>query len=111
VICTSCGAWCRNFPFVKIRQSDIDRLEAFTGHASEVFSNVDEIDSEKRFMKFNEIGDCVFLKKLNGRYACGVYEARPSICRAYPSTIAQNAACRVSSKQTVIVDMSGRFTS
>jgi len=107
-VCTSCGACCRNFPFVKILQSDVDRLEAFTGDAPVAFSNIDEIDSDKLFMKFNDSGDCVYLKKVAGRYACGVYEARPDICRAYPANNVENNACRVNSQQAVIVDMSGR---
>ena len=99
-VCTSCGACCRNFPFVKLLQSDVDRLESFTGQAPETFSNIDEIDSDKLFMKFDESGDCVYLKKIEGSYACGVYEARPGICRAYPANNIENNACRVSSKQT-----------
>ena len=108
--CTSCGACCRNFPFVKVLQSDIDRLETSTGLEPEDFSNIDEIDSQKLFMKFNEKGDCVFLKKIAGTYACGVYEARPTICRAYPANDTENKGCLVSSKRTIIVDMSDELT-
>jgi Fe-S-cluster containining protein len=105
-VCNSCGACCRNFPFVKVLQSDIDRLEASTGLNSRSFSNIDEIDSNKIFMKFSEEGDCVFLKKVEGSYVCGAYEARPSICRAYPANSAEKTGCRISSKQEIIVNMS-----
>ena len=107
-VCTSCGACCRNFPFVKITQHDVDTLESFTGLAPEEFSNIDEIDSEKLFMKFNDSGDCVFLKQTEGGYACGVYAGRPKICRAYPANEAENKGCLVSSNRAVLVDMPGR---
>ena len=105
-VCNSCGACCRNFPFVKVLQSDIDRLENSTGLEPKEFSNIDEIDSNKLFMKFNEKGDCVFLKKIEGQYACGVYETRPSICRAYPANNAENTGCRSSRTRAGIVAMS-----
>ena len=105
-VCNSCGACCRNFPFVKVLQSDIDRLESSTGLEPQEFSNIDEMDGNKLFMKFDEKGDCVFLKKIEGQYACGVYETRPGICRAYPANNAENTGCRESRKRAGIVNMS-----
>ena len=106
-VCNSCGACCRNFPFVKVLQSDIDRLESATGLPPQDFTNIDEIDSNKLFMKFNEKGDCVFLTKISGQYACGVYETRPGICRAYPANSTENTGCRSSRKKAGLVNMSG----
>ena len=96
-ICTCCGSCCRNFAYIPLSQDDIRTLETFTGLTSEEFTdNVDKA-GEKRFMKFQENGDCIFLNKIDGAYSCSVYEARSVTCRAYPSTDIQRETCRVNS--------------
>jgi Fe-S-cluster containining protein len=72
-------------------------LENFTGLTSEEFTDNIDKAGEKRFMKFHENGDCIFLKMIDGAYSCSVYEARSAMCRGYPSTEIQREACRVSS--------------
>jgi len=77
-----------------LSQNDIKTLENFTGLTTEEFaSNIDET-GEKRFMKFQENGDCIFLNIIDGVYSCSVYEARSVTCRDYPSTYIQREACR-----------------
>jgi len=78
-----------------LSQSDIERLEDFTGlNAGEFTDNIDTA-GEKKFMKFQENGDCIFLKTINGYYSCIVYEARSETCRDYPSNDIQREACRL----------------
>ena len=98
-ICNSCGACCRNFAYIQLSQDDIKTLENFTGLTSEKFSNNIDRAGEKRFMKFRENGDCIFLNIIDGAYSCSVYEARSVTCRSYPSTYIQNETCRNNSNR------------
>jgi Fe-S-cluster containining protein len=91
--CNNCGACCRDFPFVRLSRNDIETLENFTKLTSAEFTESIDEAGEKRFMKFKENGDCIFLKLIDGAYSCGVYEARPSTCRGYPSTDLQRKTC------------------
>lgn len=95
--CNSCGSCCRGYAFIRLSENDIKTLENFVGLPSEDFTeNIDKA-GEKRFMKFQENGDCIFLNMTDGAYSCSVYEARSATCRAYPSTDIQREACRVKS--------------
>lgn len=100
-ICIACGACCRNFPYVQLTQNDIDRLESFTGFTPKEFVSCDEKDGENRFIKFKENGECVFLNNTDGHYTCGVYQARPEICSAYPWTDTQDTTCRKLSNREI----------
>ena len=98
-ICTSCGTCCRDFPYIQLSQNEIEKIESFTGLASEEFTNGGERDGEKRFMKFKENGDCVFLNMTDGAYSCSAYEARSNLCREYPVTDIQDKTCRKNSNR------------
>jgi len=95
LICNNCGTCCRNFAYILLSQDDIKTLENFTGLTSEEFTNNVDKAGEKRFMKFQDNGDCIFLKIIDGVYSCSVYEARSVLCRDYPSNDIQREACRV----------------
>jgi Fe-S-cluster containining protein len=92
--CNCCGSCCRNFPYILLSTDDIKALETYTGLSREKFTYSIDKAGLKRFMKFNKIGDCVFLNSINGVFSCGVYEARSSTCREYPSTGIQIETCR-----------------
>ena len=96
-VCNGCGSCCRNFAYIQLSQDDINKLENFTGLNSEKFTNNIDKAGEKRFMKFKENGDCIFLNLIDGAYSCSVYEARSLTCRGYPSTEIQRETCRVRS--------------
>ncbi|ABW68691.1 YkgJ family cysteine cluster protein [Desulfosudis oleivorans] len=97
--CNGCGLCCRDFAYIRLSQDDIKALENFTGLTPEAFAdNVDKA-GEKRFMKFQENGDCIFLNIIDGASLCSVYEARPAACRDYPSTDIQRETCRVNSNR------------
>jgi Fe-S-cluster containining protein len=95
--CDGCGACCRDFAYIQLTQDDIKTLENFTGLTSDDFTNNIDKAGVRRFMQFQDNGDCIFLKMADGAYSCGVYEARPVICRAYPATEIQIKTCRDSS--------------
>jgi len=96
-VCNSCGACCRNYAYIRLSPEDIETLEKFTGLTAEEFSeNIDKA-GEKRFMKFQTNGDCIFLEYSDGAYSCSVYEARSVTCRDYPSSAIQQETCRVCS--------------
>ncbi len=94
-ICNTCGACCRAFAYIQLSQNEITVIESFTGLAAEEFSNSGERNGEKRFMKFKENGDCVFLNITDGAYSCCAYEARSNICREYPASDIQETTCRI----------------
>ena len=97
--CINCAACCRNFPYIQLSQTDVEAIESFTGLAPDEFSNSGEREGEKRFLKFTENGDCIFLKMTDGSYACRIYEARSTICRAYPATDTQHHTCHKNSNR------------
>ena len=80
-----------------LSQDDIKTLENFTGLTSKEFTNKIDKTGEKRFMKFQENGDCIFLITIDGAYSCSAYEARSVTCREYPSNDIQRETCCVSS--------------
>ncbi|MFZ5571488.1 MAG: YkgJ family cysteine cluster protein [Thermodesulfobacteriota bacterium] len=94
-VCDNCGSCCRNFAYILLAQADIKALENFTGLTAEEFTENIDKTGEKRFMKFQENGDCIFLKIKDGSYSCSIYEARSLTCREYPSTDIQIETCRV----------------
>jgi uncharacterized protein len=89
--CTRCPAYCCSYPRISVTERDIARLahhfelpvdrarEKFTYHYSA--DGVDErILRHRKDTVFASV--CRFLDpKTRG---CGVYEARPTVCRQYP---------------------------
>jgi len=98
-VCSGCGLCCRDFAYIQLSQDDIKTLENFTGLTTDEFTNNVDKAGEKRFMKFQENGDCIFLKITDGGGLCSVYKARPATCRSYPSTDIQRETCRVNSNR------------
>lgn len=86
-ICQNCGICCRNFPFVEVSKHDIHLLEKFTGLSFDKFTNPKGYTDEGYFLQTKENGNCLFLKKTSNGHSCGVYIARPQICRDYPVNI------------------------
>jgi Fe-S-cluster containining protein len=96
-VCNGCGSCCKNFTYIRLSRGDTKTLETFTGLISEEFASKIDKAGEKRFMEFQDNGDCIFLSMIDGAYSCSVYEARPVACRDYPSTDIQRETCRVNS--------------
>ncbi len=83
-ICRQCAECCKKHPFVELSKNDIEALEQATGLHHFVFTNRKGKAVEEYFLSFQENGDCFFLSENNAKYSCGVYEARPQVCRDYP---------------------------
>ena len=92
-ICNKCGTCCKNYPFVELSKNEINLLEQMTALHFAVFTNPKGKAVEEYFLQFKANGDCFFLNENNGSYSCGVYEARPGICKNYPSKPRQKEAC------------------
>jgi len=92
-ICTPCGECCRNFPYIPIDKDDINRLKEETNLYRHEFTNVKDAKADEYFLKFNDAGDCIFLKQENNLFSCSVYNARPKICANYPVTDKQFDFC------------------
>ncbi|MGE0410156.1 MAG: YkgJ family cysteine cluster protein, partial [Amphiplicatus sp.] len=88
--CLKCVAYCCSYAHIPVNGRDVKRLAKHF--------NVSEAAAEKRFTKFGDkdsprvlrhtadehfITSCMFLDKETRR--CGIYEARPQICRAFPT--------------------------
>ncbi len=72
--CIKCGECCR-LKF-KLKKSDIERLER---------GKIDWtrfVDEDWKLKVVN--GNCIFLKKKNGKEICSIYKFRPSVCREWP---------------------------
>lgn len=92
-ICKKCAQCCKNFPFIELSKNDINMLEKRTELHCDVFTNSKCEAAEEYFLQFKENGDCFFLVDEKGIYSCGVYEARPRICKNYPSEPLQKKVC------------------
>ena len=92
-ICKKCAGCCKNYPFVGVTKNEMDSLEQMTGLHFEMFTNPKGKVVEEYFLQFQENGDCFFLNENNGNCSCGAYEARPGVCRNYPSQPRQEEGC------------------
>lgn len=92
-ICKKCGECCKHFPFIELTDNDIRVLEVLAKLDFKAFTNQKGEVAEGYFLQFKENGDCFFLKNNDGCYSCGAYEARPGICKNYPSERLQKKAC------------------
>jgi len=92
-ICKKCGECCKNYPFIELSNNEILLLEQVTALHFEVFTNPKGKAVEEYFLQFQANGDCFFLNENNGSYSCGVYKARPGICKNYPLKPKQKEAC------------------
>jgi uncharacterized protein len=105
-ICKKCAECCKDYPFVELSENEIYELEKLTGLPVDAFTNKKGEADEEYFLDFEENGDCFFLNENNGDYSCGVYEARPGICRNYPSKPRQNDVC-AANRELILSDNSG----
>jgi hypothetical protein len=84
--CTQCGNCCGGDPgYVWATEEELARIAQFIGHENPRL--------DKRYLKRvgvryslveKENGDCIFLKRENGKAACSIYPVRPLQCRTWP---------------------------
>ncbi|MGH9899688.1 MAG: YkgJ family cysteine cluster protein [Pyrinomonadaceae bacterium] len=88
--CTKCPAYCCSvYERVKVTRRDISRLARYFGVSDDV--------AEKKFTKLYE-GEQILRRKKDPLFGtackflntktrgCGIYHARPTVCRQYPTT-------------------------
>jgi uncharacterized protein len=92
-ICQKCGKCCKGHPFIELTEKEVNLLEEQTGLTQDQFTCIKNKETGEYFFKFKKNGECVFLTKKNGNHSCSVYNARPKICRDYPSTSEQKETC------------------
>jgi len=89
--CAKCPAYCCSYPEIEITRRDLARLARHFGvsfeQAEERYTKYDAKQGVRllRHQKdtvFDTV--CVFLDQKTRR--CGVYEARPGVCRDYPDS-------------------------
>ena len=84
--CTQCGNCCGGSPgYVWATREEIRKIAEFLGRAD------GWLDSEhlrrvglRYSLTERENGDCIFLKRENGKAMCGIYPVRPLQCRTWP---------------------------
>ncbi|NOT01100.1 MAG: YkgJ family cysteine cluster protein [Phycisphaerales bacterium] len=84
--CTQCGNCCSGPPgYVWVTREEIARIAKFLGRAN---GRLDKAQVRRVGLRHSLTekpdGDCVFLKRRDGKAYCGVYEARPVQCRTWP---------------------------
>ena len=89
--CSKCPAYCCSYPEIEVTPRDIQRLakhfDLSYAQAEERFTKYDAKEKvrELRHQKdriFDSV--CTFLDQKTRR--CGVYEARPAVCRSFPDS-------------------------
>jgi len=84
--CTQCGNCCSGDPgYVWATKEELSKIAKFLGH--------EDGKLERQFVRrvgFRHSltekpgGDCVFLKREDGKTMCGIYPVRPLQCRTWP---------------------------
>jgi Fe-S-cluster containining protein len=87
--CSKCPAYCCSYPEIEVTPRDIERLAKHLGLpysvAEERFT---KYDAKEKLRALRHRQDrifamvCTFLDQKTRR--CGVYDARPAVCREYP---------------------------
>jgi Fe-S-cluster containining protein len=84
--CTQCGNCCSGEPgYVWVTKEEIRRIAEFLGRDDEWLDK-----AQLRRVGFRHSlteltnGDCVFLKRADGKAMCSIYPVRPLQCRTWP---------------------------
>ncbi len=84
--CTQCGNCCSGDPgYVWATKEEIRRISEFLGRND---GWLDRAHLRRVGLRYSltekDDGDCVFLKRENGKTTCGIYPVRPLQCRTWP---------------------------
>jgi Fe-S-cluster containining protein len=84
--CSKCPGYCCSYPEIEVTKRDIARLAKHLGLTEEQtaarFTKGERLLRHQKDRIFDSV--CVFLDQKTRR--CGVYDARPGVCRAYPDS-------------------------
>jgi Fe-S-cluster containining protein len=88
--CLKCPAYCCSYSLIPANDRDVKRIARHFGvsaaTAREKYTKVGDKESPRVLRHTNDehfISSCMFLDKKERR--CTIYEARPQICRAFPT--------------------------
>ena len=89
--CIRCATFCCKLGGPKLTRKDIERIKR-AGYSMKDFlepaqnSEFKDLPIMKGELKNREDGSCIFLKfdAKENRYACSIYDFRPTLCRLYP---------------------------
>ncbi|MBD5642097.1 MAG: YkgJ family cysteine cluster protein [Desulfovibrio sp.] len=80
--CRMCGHCCEGKGGIVVGQDELERLAAFTGLTVKEFGErYCSLENGKLKLSTGADGYCVFFNPGQG---CGVHEAKPDVCRAWP---------------------------
>jgi hypothetical protein len=84
--CTQCGNCCSGDPgYVWATKEEIRRISEFLGRDDGWLGKIHLRRVGLRYsLTEKPDGDCVFLRRENGRTMCGIYPVRPLQCRTWP---------------------------
>ncbi len=84
--CTQCGNCCSGEPgFVWATKEEIRRISEFLGRDDGWLSKTHlRRVGLRHSLTEKPDGDCIFLKRENGKSMCGIYPVRPLQCRTWP---------------------------
>ena len=84
--CTQCGNCCSGDPgYVWLTKEEIRRIAAFLGRSDEWLPKTQLRRIGFRYsLTEKKDGDCIFLKRENGKVMCSIYPVRPNQCRTWP---------------------------
>jgi hypothetical protein len=84
--CTQCGNCCSGDPgYVWATKEEIRKIAEFLGRTD---GWLDKAHVRRVGLRYSLTerpdGDCIFLKRENGKTMCGIYPVRPVQCRTWP---------------------------
>jgi Fe-S-cluster containining protein len=89
--CSECPAYCCSYPEIEVTPRDLERLAKHFGLPYDVAEErFTKYDAKEKVRALRHRQDrifatvCTFLDQKTRR--CGVYEARPAVCRGYPDS-------------------------
>lgn len=88
--CLKCPAYCCSYSLIPANNRDIKRLANYFGVSEKVarekYTKNGDKENERVLRHTSDehfVSSCMFLNKETRN--CGIYEARPQICRAFPT--------------------------
>ena len=84
--CTQCGNCCSGDPgYVWATKDEVKRISEFLGRTD---GTLDKKHLRRVGLRYSltekKDGDCIFLKRKDGKSMCGIYPVRPLQCRTWP---------------------------
>lgn len=101
--CRQCGTCCKSYRKITLQPEEVDFIRKMGGHVGVDVSlaqlrdkTMDELladasETGKIFMIHPDDKGCVFLQKINGKYACKIYHHRPRTCRGFRCNLADSS--------------------